>query len=372
MTFKVKGGDFSRKLGMIQGIAEKRTTMPILSHVLIRATEKGLLLVATDLENTISVLCDATVEGKMELAVPARLLFDLVKEFGEDEEISVEEVENNWIEVTVGAGTYKIAGLPAQDFPKVPEVSSDETFSVPSEKLGEMISRTIFSVSRDEMRRSLSGIYFEKRGDEGLRLVATDGHRLSFADHKMEGVALSENVLVPQKAVAEIRKLLGMSEEVSVGCSENFFVFAVDGENLVLLSRTVEADFPDYMQVVPASTKNEVKLDARKLLLTLRAVSIFSADNVKGGGKFIKMELGEGSLIVESSSPSLGGGQDSIPIGYSGEKVELGFNFEYFQDFLEAVGEPEISLGFSGPKNPVLLVPASGDDYVNVIMPMEL
>ena len=372
MTFKVKGGDFSRKLGMIQGIAEKRTTMPILSHVLIRATEKGLLLVATDLENTVSVLCDATVEGEMELAVPARLLFDLVKEFKEDEEISVEGVENNWIELTVGSGTYRIAGLPAQDFPKVPEVSSDETFSVPSEKLGKMISRTIFSVSRDEMRRSLSGIFFEKRGDDGLRLVATDGHRLSFADHKMEGVALSENVLVPQKAVAEIRKLLGMSEEVSVGCSENFFVFSVDSENLVLLSRTVEADFPDYMQVVPASTKNEVKLDAGRLLMRLRTVSIFSSDNVKGGGKFIKMKLGEGSLVVESSSPSLGGGQDSIPIDYQGETVELGFNFEYFQDFLEAVGEPEISLGFSGPKNPVLLVPASGDDYVNVIMPMEL
>lgn len=372
MMFKVKGGDFSRKLGMIQGIAEKRTTMPILSHVLIRASEKGLLMVATDLENTISVLCEASVEGELELAVPARLLFDLVREFGDDDELSVKAVENNWIEVTVGSGTYKMAGLPAEDFPKVPEVSSDDVFSMPSEKLGEMISRTIFSVSGDEMRRSLSGIFFEKRGEEGLRLVATDGHRLSFVDHKMEGVVLSENVLVPQKAVAEIRKLLGMSGDVGIGCSENFFVFSVESENLVLLSRTVDADFPDYMQVVPASTKNEVKVDAKKLLHLLRTVSIFSADNVKGGGKFIKMKLGDGSLAVESSSPSLGGGQDSIPIDYSGENVELGFNYTYFQDFLDVLGEAEISFGFSGHKNPVLLVPASGDGYVNVIMPMEL
>lgn len=375
MMFKIKGGDFSKKLGMIQGVVEKRTTMPILSHVLMSSTDKGVVLEATDLENTATVFCDAQTEGEFKMAVPAGILSDLVREIREEEEISVTVTENNWIEVVTSSGSFKIAGLSADDFPRIPEISSENLFQVSSERLEEMISKTVFSVSDDEMRRSLSGVFFEKRGEQTLRLVATDGHRLSFVDEKIEGLNLPKDVLVPKKAVMEIRRLLRLSKEVRIGSSGNFFVFESSDENLVFISRVIDAEFPDYMQVVPVSTKNTVTVDASKLLVALRRVSLFSADNVRGGGRFVEMAFGEGNLLL-GAYLNTGEGKESMPVEYSGEEVRLGFNFTYFQDVLDAVGSPEVIIGFSGHKNPVYVVPCEEgekqDGYVNVIMPMEL
>ena len=374
MMFKIKGGDFSRKLGMIQGVVEKRTTMPILSHVLMSSMDKGLLLEATDLENTVTVFCDAQTDGEFKVAVPAGILSDLVREIREDEEVSVTAAENNWIEVVTSSGSFRIAGLAADDFPRIPEISSEDLFQVSSEALEEMISRTVFSVSDDEMRRSLSGVFFERRGEQTLRLVATDGHRLSFVDQKIEGLNLPKDILVPKKAVLETRKLLRLSKEVRIGSSGNFFVFELGDENLVFISRVIDSEFPDYMQVVPVSTKNAVRVHAASLLLALRRVSLFSADNVKGGGRFIEMVFGEGNMLL-GAYLNTGEGRESIPVEYSGEEVRLGFNFTYFQDVLDALGSPEVIIGFSGHKNPVHLVPCKEgekqDGYVNVIMPME-
>ncbi|MXW22381.1 MAG: hypothetical protein F4006_03390 [Candidatus Dadabacteria bacterium] len=173
----------------------------------------------------------------------------------------------------------------------------------------------------------------------------------------------------------EIRRLLRLSKEVRIGSSGNFFVFELGDENLVFISRVIDAEFPDYMQVVPVSTKNTVKVDAASLLLALRRVSLFSADNVRGGGRFVEMAFGEGSMLL-GAYLNTGEGRESIPIEYSGEEVRLGFNFTYFQDVLDAVGSPEVIIGFSGHKNPVYVVPCEEgekqDGYVNVIMPMEL
>ncbi len=375
MTFKIKGGDFSKKLGMIQGVVEKRTTMPILSHVLMGSTDKGLLLEATDLENTATVLCDAQMEGEFKMAVPAGILSDLVRNIREEEEISVTATENNWIEVVTSSGSFKIAGLAADDFPRIPEVSSDDLFQISSERLEEMISKTIFSVSDDEMRRSLSGVFFEKRGEQTLRLVATDGHRLSYVDQKIEGLSLPRDILVSRKALVEIRRLLRLSKEVRIGSSGNFFVFELKDENLIFVSRVIDAEFPDYMQVVPVSTKNTVRVDAAQLLLALLRVSLFSADNVKGGGRFVEMAFRDGTLLL-GAYLSTGEGKESIPVEYSGDEIKLGFNFTYFQDVLDVVGSPEVMIGFSGHKNPVYVVPCEEgeklDGYVNVIMPMEL
>lgn len=375
MMFKIKGREFSRKLGMIQGVVEKRTTMPILSHVLVSSADNGLLLEATDLENTAIVSCDAQTEGEFKMAVPAGILSDLVREIREDEEISVTATENNWIEVVTSSGSFKIAGLAADDFPKIPEISSDDLFQISSETLEEMISKTVFSASDDEMRRSLSGVFFEKRGEQALRLVATDGHRLSYVDQNVEGLKLSKDILVPKKAVMEIKKLLRLSKEVSIGSSGNFFVFELRDENLVFISRVIDLDFPDYMQVVPVSTKNTVRVDAARLLRSLRRVSLFSADNVKGGGRFVEMVFGEGNLLL-GAYLSTGEGKESLPVEYSGEEVKLGFNFTYFQDVLDALDSPEVAIGFSSHKNPVCVAPCDKgkkqEGHMNVIMPMEL
>jgi len=325
IQFKINGGEFSKKLGMIQGVVEKRTTMPILSHVLISSSEEGLSLEATDLENTVAVQCDAKIEGEFKLAVPAGILADLARETREEEEISVVIGENNWVEVVTSSGSFKIAGLSADDFPRIPEVSSQDLFSVSSESLEEMISKTVFcsTESENEMRKSLSGVFFEKKGDQTLRLVATDGHRLSFFDQKIEGLNLSKDILVPKKAVLEIRKLLRLSKEVRIGDSGNFFVFELKDENLIFTSRIIDAEFPDYMQVVPVSTRNTVKVDTTRLLLALRRVSLFSPENPKSGGRFVEMTFSEGSFLL-GACLSTGEGEENISVEYNGEKTKFG------------------------------------------------
>ena len=297
MKFKIRSGDFSKKLGMIQGVVEKRTTMPMLSHVLISSSENGITIEATDLENAVSVSCEAQTEGEFKMLIPAGKSFDLISQIPQDEEISVTASQNNWVEVVTSSGAFKIGGLSPEDFPSLPEISSEDLFQIPSVTLEEMISKTVFSISDDEMRKSLSGLFIEKRGEQLLRFVATDGHRLSYVEQEVEGLKLPKDMLVPKKAVAEIRKLLRFSEEVSIGGNGNFFVFQAPEENIVFSSRIIDAEFPDYMQVVPVSTKNTVKIDTGLLLQALRRVSLFSADNTKGGSRFVGDNIQRGRAV---------------------------------------------------------------------------
>ncbi len=230
-----------------------------------------------------------------------------------------------------------------------------------------MISKTIFSVSPDELRRNLSGIYFENTGDKSLRLVATDGHRLSYVDYESpSSIGLTRNVLVPKKAVSELRKLLRYSDQLLIGCEANFFVSKVD--DITLCSRLIDADFPDYKQVTPDSTKNRFKVNTNHLLSALKRVSVFSSEKTRS----IKIEVSNNSLNLVSISPDVGEAKESIVIEYSGDDVEIGFNSRYLMDVLEAVNEAVVVIGITDELSPVMIIPESGNNYVNVIMPMRV
>lgn len=366
MKFKVDSNIFADKLNLVQGIAEKRATMPILSHVLLNVEKGRIRISATDLETTMSLWCDASVEKESSLAVPSRKLFEIVKELP-GAEIEIESIENNWIEIKTKNAKFKIAGLSAEDFPTIPDVATDNLFSINSAKLEEMISKTIFSVSPDDLRRNLSGIYFEKNGDNALRLIATDGHRLSYIDYEAENpLGFSKNVLVPKKAVSELRKVLRFSDEILIGSESSFFVSKV--EDIVLCSRLIDADFPDYRQVTPDSTKNRFKVNTSHLLSALKRVSIFSSEKTKS----VKISLSKNELELSSASPEVGEGKDSIMIEYSGEPFEIGFNSRYIMDVLEAVGENVVVFGISDELSPAVIMPESGNHYINVIMPMRV
>lgn len=366
MKFKVDSNTFSDKLGLVQGIAEKRATMPILSHVLLNVESGKIRISATDLETTMSLWCEASVEKESSLAVPSRKLFEIVKELP-GVEVEFESIENNWLEIKTKNAKFKIAGLSSDDFPTIPEVATNSLFSIDSSKLEDMISKTIFSVSPDDLRRNLSGIYFEKNGDNALRLVATDGHRLSYIDYESENsLGLAKNVLVPKKAVSELRKILRFSDEILVGSESNFFVSKL--EDIVLYSRLIDADFPDYRQVTPDSSKSTFKVNTAHLLSALKRVSIFSSEKTRS----VKISLKENELELSSVSPEVGEGNHSIPIEYSGEPFEIGFNSRYIMDVLEAVGENVVIFGVSDELSPAVIMPESGAHYINVIMPMRV
>lgn len=366
MKFKINSNAFADKLNLVQGIAEKRATMPILSHVLLNVEKGKIRISATDLETTMSLWCDADVEKESSLAIPSRKLFEIVKELP-DVEMELEEIGNNWVEIKTSTASFKIAGLSAEDFPTIPEVPTSNLFSINSNTLENMISRTIFSVSPDELRRNLSGIFFEKTGEKNLRLIATDGHRLSYIDYESEdNLGFSKNVLVPKKAVSELRKLLRFSENILIGAESNFFISKVD--DIVLYSRLIDADFPDYRQVTPDSTKHKFKVSTSHLLSALKRVSIFSSEKTKS----VKVKLDSNELILISVSPEVGEAKESIMIEYSGDPFEIGFNSRYVMDVLEAIGESVAIFGVSDELSPAMIRPESGDHYVNVIMPMRV
>ena len=222
MKFKTKVEDFANKLGLVQGISERRATMPVLSHILLNVKGNKIEISATDLETTINTWCDAQVQKEGSLAVPARKLYEIIKELP-DEEIEVEELANHWVEIKTSTAEFKIAGLPSEDFPLIPELHSDNLFSVQSSVIEDMISKTIFAVSPDELRRNLAGIFVENSEDNTLRLVATDGHRLSIVEKKIEGgIKFDKGFVVPKKGVAELRKVLKLSQIIRIGVGVNF------------------------------------------------------------------------------------------------------------------------------------------------------
>ncbi|MGH7886008.1 MAG: DNA polymerase III subunit beta [Thermodesulfobacteriota bacterium] len=366
MKFKINSNTFADKLNLVQGIAEKRATMPILSHLLLNVEKGKIKITSTDLETTMCLWCEASVEKESSLAIPSRKLFEIVKEL-QNVEMEFEEIGNNWLQIKTASASFKIAGLSPEDFPSIPEVSTANLFSINSAKLEDMISKTIFSVSPDELRRNLSGIFFEKTGDKGLRLIATDGHRLSYIDYESENdLGLAKNVLVPKKAVSELRKILRFSDEILIGAENNFFVSKVD--DTVLYSRLIDADFPDYRQVTPDTTKNRFKVNTTHLLSALKRVSIFSSEKTRS----VKVSLNKNELLLISVAPEVGEAKESILIEYSGEPMEIGFNSRYIMDVLEAIGETVVIFGISDELSPTVIRPESGDHYVNVVMPMRV
>jgi DNA polymerase-3 subunit beta len=367
MKFSIESIRFAERLGFVQGIAERRATMPILSHVLILASKGKIKISATDLETTIITWCDApniTKEGS--LALPARKLYEIIKELPQGE-IEVEEIGNHWLEIRSPSATFKIAGLPSEDFPLIPKLSLDNLFSVESRVIDDMITKTLFAVSPDELRRNLAGIYFEKMGKQSLRLVATDGHRLSLVEKDLgTDVKLEKNFVVPKKGVAELKKMLKLSDNVSIGCGKNDFIAAGDGFNLVV--KLIDAEFPDYKQVIPEVTKVTLQVKQSEFLSALRRVSILSAERTKS----VKMKIENDRMILVSVSPEIGEAKESITIDFRGDSIELGFNSRYLMDALEVINEDTVQMGITDELSPAVIKPVGEEVYISVIMPMRV
>lgn len=356
----------SEKLGLVQGISERRATMPVLSHVLISASKEGLRFSATDLETTMITWCDARISGEGSIAVPARKLYEVLKVLPHCE-VEVEEIGNHWVQLKTQSATFKIAGLPGEDFPAIPELSSESLFPINGSLIDDMISKTIFAVSPDELRRNLSGICFEKTGKQSLRLVATDGHRLSFIEKNIESdVKLSRSVVVPKKGISELRKMVKLSESIRIGCGKNFFM--AEGDGIVLIVRLIDAEFPDYKQVIPEVTKSSLQVKRDDFLSALKRVSVISSEKTRS----VKLIIEDGKMTLISVYPEIGEAREDISVDFKGEALEVGFNARYLMDVLEAIGEESVYIGITDELSPAVIKPIGEEKYVSVIMPMRV
>jgi DNA polymerase-3 subunit beta len=376
MELKIATTELSKALGRSQGIVEKKSTMPILSHVLLEAKKGQLVVSATDLDLAVSSEhekdCEIQKEGSV--AVSARHLYEIVRALPE-QQVTLKKAHNNYLEVKSGPSEFRIVGLPAEDFPALPRFEKVPFADVDAAALLDMIERTFFAVSTDETRYNLNGVYFEPSA-EALRLVATDGHRLSLVERKMGATfGLKRGVILPKKGLQELRKLLGEAAEsgeekpeTKLGFVENSAIVRRPG--VVLSMRLIEGLFPDYRQVIPKAGEKVLRLGRERFQETLRRVSLLSSDKAHA----VKLELGKGTLRVLSQNPDLGEAKEEVPVEYAGEPLKIGFNARYILDVLQVLRSKDLAFELADDLSPGVIRGADEADegFTAVVMPMRV
>jgi DNA polymerase-3 subunit beta len=354
-----------------QGIVEKRSSMPILSNVLIETNGEGVRIVATDLQVGIQLKCPAKIINPGGISILARKFYEIVRELP-DEEIYLKLKENNRLLISSKGAQFNIVGLPAADYPPLPDAEIIQTISLDGSVLRDMIQKTIISVSLDEGRYNLAGIYFEylkKDEKPHLRMVSTDGHRLTLIDKPIEELAeglFIKGVLLPRKAVGELLKILEKPGPVQIGFKDNFGVF--QKEETLMIMRLLESNFPDYNLVLPKKKDKSISISKNDFTDTMKRMAILSTDKYKG----VKFSLTKGNLEIQSVNPDLGDAKENLSLEYKGGKLEIGFNARFFIDALQVMESETIILELTDSVSPAVLNGLNDPGFLALIMPMKL
>lgn len=370
MEFTVSRADLVRELNLSQGVVEKKTTIPILSNVLVEAEGERIVLTATDLELGIRCSCPARVKKAGAGTIPAKRLLDYVRLLP-DGDVAIKTQENHWASLVSGRSRTRIAGMSRDSFPELPAMPQ-MLAEIPIGVLAGMISKTIFAISNEESRFTLNGALLVLK-ENGLVMVATDGHRLSMVESSEElpGVQGSYRALLPRKAMTELLKFASDADAtatVKFSGDENHLFFEL-GDRL-LLSRKLTGNFPDYERVLPKEQPHSVALNRDEVRGAIERVAQFSDERSRA----IRIKVGGGEVKIHSSVSDTGESEESIPAGYEGEDVEIGFNAQYLVDFLRVVGTEEVTFLFKDAHSAGELRPEGegAGNYRYVIMPMRI
>lgn len=367
MEFRIRKSEFLSGLGLAHGIADRKSTLPILANVLLRTDGDGTLIcAATDLTVALSAELKSKNSAEGGLTLGARHLFDIVKALPE-EDVVLKRTENQWAEIRCGKAQYRLVGLADRDFPKLPNHREVTFAKLPAEALRDMIGKTIFSVSTDETRYHLNGVLFESDG-QLIRMVSTDGHRLSKVERKVAGPALDAGVIIPRKGLGEIARALDTAQgEAEIGFQKSH-VFVRVG-SIVVSAKLVDAQFPPYQQVIPKGTERTVAVERVRLIESLRRISILASEKTSG----VRLKLGEGTLEVISDNPDLGEAREELDVTLGGAPLTISFNSRYMLELLAQMPTDDVELGFGGELDPCVVRPRVADEalsYLGVIMPM--
>jgi len=368
MEFKATRGDLLATLYWTQSIVERRNTMPILANVLLESQKGSVRITATDLEVGVRGTVDGAVTREGTVTVSAKKLYEIIRE-APDDQVQMKRLENDWVEIRSGKAVFKIVGMDAKEYPQFPKIDAKTLSGMPAATIREMIERTIFSVSTDETRYSLNGVFVEQGENGTVRMVATDGHRLAFEQRAVGSLGLSKGVILPRKGLSELKKLLESGDDgvVSLGFKDNMGLVSKD--KIELFMRLIDGDFPDYTKVIPRGNPNLAKVDHDDLLQALRRVSILSSERYKG----IKMEFADGRVAVSTSNPDLGEAVEEIEAEYKGKPLTIGFNARYLIDVLTVLGdEGEIDVELKDELSPGIIRKEGVESYLYVLMPMRL
>ncbi|MYA28538.1 MAG: DNA polymerase III subunit beta [Nitrospira sp. SB0672_bin_25] len=361
-------------LHRVQGIVEKRNTMPSLANVLLEAKKEGLDISATDLELGMRGLYKATVEEPGSVTFSARKLYEILKEI-KDQEIAMTVTSDCLVTITTGRGEFKVVGLPSKDFPPLPAIERDGLIPLPGTGLLQLIRKTLFAVGDNDTRYVLNGLLVVVTGAGGtplIRLVGTDGHRLAMAEQKLATDKKSspeqeEKVIVPKKAAAEIRRLLEEDEdEPMIGFTKNMLIFRKSG--LVLTSRLMEGNYPNYQQVIPKAGNKQITVNRDDLEGALRRVSVLSQNKTYA----VKLTFSKKAITLFSSHPDMGEANEEIPASFNGEEFSAGFNARYLLDVLSVLESETVVLNMEASLSPCLIREKDNALFQAVVMPVKV
>ena len=377
MKVRIGRDELLTGLQRVQGVVEKRNTMPILSNILLEARQDGVEIVATDLELGMRGLYKATVLSTGGVTISARKLFEIVKELPAGD-IELTATDNNWTTIQAGRSQFKIVGLPSSDYPALPAIEREGLTPLAGDGFLELIRKTLFAAGDNDARYILNGllvtlIVTEKK--TSLRLVGTDGHRLAVAEQevgkagtKSTPVPQEIKAIIPKKAAHEIRHLLeeGGDGEPLIGFSKNLMIFRKSG--LLLTSRLMEGNYPNYQQVIPKDGGKNISVNRADLESALRRVSVLSKDKTSA----VKLSFGSGKMTLFSASPDFGEATEELPASYEGESLTTGLNARYLLDVFGVMEGETISLQMETPLSPCLIQEPESPGFKCVVMPVKI
>ena len=372
MRVTVERSNLLKSLNHVHRVVERRTTIPILSNVMLRGEGSSLHMKATDLDLEIFESAPAMVEQAGATTVPAHMLYDIVRKLPDGSEVllSVESATGT-MKVSAGRSRFTLQILPVTDFPDITTGEFSHRFKLPATQLKSLIDRTQFAISTEETRYYLNGIYFhtvEEGGKLMLRAVATDGHRLARA--QIEAPAGSEGmpgIIVPRKAVGEIQKLVEDPESVAhVELSETKIRISVGA--VVLTSKLIDGTFPDYTRVIPAANDRELRMDRSTFAAAVDRVSTISSER----GRAVKLQMADGNLVLTVTNPDSGSATEELHAGYDAEPLEIGFNSRYLLDITAQLSGEETIFMLADPGSPTLIRDSAETGAIYVLMPMRV
>ena len=370
MEITVRREDLVRDLQVVQGIVDRRGAIAILSNALLIASNDSLALSATDLDVSVKAVCPARVKKSGAATLPARKLHDLIKALPSGSDILLRSDDEGFVSVQSERTNYRVASLPREDFPTLPESKGGNEIPLPAAVMARLIGKTSFAITVEDARYYLGGALLIVQGD-AVTMVTTDGHRLCYAREKVEGGGFKEErVLIPRKAINELRQVTEGEETVFFSRTENHLIFRTPRRTLT--SKLVEGQFPAHEKVIAARGPKVGQTGRVELLDALRRVSLLSTERSRA----IRLTMKPGEIELHASSPDQGEAVETLAAEYTGEQVDIGFNAQYLIDFLSVLGDAEITIELKDSDAQGIFYPSSQKDgdqmHRYVLMPMRL
>ena len=344
-----------------------KTTLPVLANILIEATKDGVRLSGTDLDVAVSTVVPADVDTEGAVTLPAKKLLEIVRELP-SAGIRITAAGEQRIHLECGRSKFKLLGIPKEEYPRFPVVKFDKGWRVTSSDLQKLIGCVAFAASTEESRPILNGVLWELRPDR-MRMVATNGHRLARLDVPVSGGKETADLIVPPKALEQVRKLFSPSDEIEISRSDNHLGFR-SGLTLVF-SRLIEGPYPNYEQVIPRENDKAATVDRQSLAQALRRVGVVASDQTHR----VRLGFAAGTLRFSVNTPDLGEAHDEIAVTYDGDPLEIGFNASYLLEVLKFMPTDEVRVTFKAPERAATVEPVGWDDpaaYLCLVMPLRL